>query len=131
MADSKEEVFILKTDNRATGIPILLKNFDLDDYSGKTVALKANYNSADPFPASTHIDTLKNLIQALKAAGASDITMAERSGMGETQEVLEKMGVLSLSRELDFQAIALDNVSKESWIKIDRTGTHWLKDSIW
>jgi len=127
MTNSKGEVFILKTNNRAMGIPMLLKNFDLNDYFGKTVALKANYNSADPFPASTHIDTLKNLIQTLKIAGASDITMAERSGMGETQEVFEQMGVLSLSRELDFQAIALDNVSKEDWIKIDRSGTHWLR----
>ena len=127
MANSKGEVFILKTNNRATGVPMLLKNFDLSDYSGKTVALKANYNSADPFPASTHIDTLKALVQTLKTAGASDITMAERSGMGDTQEVLEQMGVLSLSKELGFKAVVLDDIGKEEWIKIDRSDTHWLK----
>ena len=127
MANSKGEVFILKTNNRATGVPALLKNFDLSDYSGKKVALKANYNSADHFPASTHIDTLKALVQTLKTAGASDITMAERSGMGDTQEVLEQMGVLSLSRELGFKAVILDEIAKEEWIKIDRSDTHWLK----
>ena len=91
------------------------------------MALKANYNSADSFPASTHIDTLKALVQTLKTAGASDITMAERSGMGDTQEVLEQMGVLSLSRELGFKAVVLDEIGKEEWIKIDRSDTHWLK----
>jgi uncharacterized protein (DUF362 family) len=127
MTNSKGEVFILKTNNRATGVPAILKNFDLSDFSGKTVALKANYNSADPFPASTHIDTLKALVQTLKTAGASDITIAERSGMGDTQEVLQQMGVLSLSRELGFKAVVLDEISKEEWIKIDRSDTHWLK----
>ena len=55
MANSSGEVFILKTTDRATGVPALLKKFDLNDYLGKQVALKANFNSADPFPASTHI----------------------------------------------------------------------------
>ena len=66
MANSSSEVFILKTADRATGIPELLKKFDLSDYTGKQVALKANYNSADPFPASTHIDTLRALVETLK-----------------------------------------------------------------
>ncbi len=127
MANSKGEVFIVKPTNRGTGVPALLNNFDLSDYSGKTVALKANYNSADPFPASTHIDTLKALVQELKSAGVIDITMAERSGMGKTREVLEQMGVLNLSRELGFKAVVLDDISKEDWIKVDRGDTHWLK----
>ena len=40
MADSLGEVFVLKTTDRATGVPALLNKFDLDDYSGKQVALK-------------------------------------------------------------------------------------------
>jgi uncharacterized protein (DUF362 family) len=53
------------------------------------VALKANFNSADPFPASTHLDTLRAIVQTLKNAGASGITLAERSGMGDTEQVLK------------------------------------------
>jgi len=41
--------------------------------------LKANFNSADPFPASTHLDILRAIVQTLKNAGTSDITLAERS----------------------------------------------------
>jgi uncharacterized protein (DUF362 family) len=89
MVNSLGEVFTLKTTDRATGVPALLNKFGLDEYSGKQVALKANFNSADPFPASTHLDTLRAIVQTLKNAGASGITLAERSGMGDTEQVLK------------------------------------------
>jgi uncharacterized protein (DUF362 family) len=127
MVNSLSEVFVLKTTDRATGVPALLNKFGLDEYSGKQVALKANFNSADPFPASTHLDTLRVIVQTLKNAGASGITLAERSGMGDTEQVLEQMGVLSLSRELGFNAVVLDDVSKEDWIKVEKGETHWLR----
>ena len=119
MPNSLGEVFILKTTDRATGIPALLKKLGLDDYSGKQVALKANFNSADPFTASTHLDTLRALVESLKKVGASDVTLGERSGMGNTEEVLEQMGVLALSKELGFKTIVLDGVSKDDWLKIE------------
>ena len=52
------DVFIADGSNRIRGIQKALGAFDLSVFSGSRVALKANYNSADPFPASTHIDTL-------------------------------------------------------------------------
>jgi uncharacterized protein (DUF362 family) len=127
MANSLGEVFILKTKDRASGVPALLNKIGLGDYSGKQVALKANYNSADPFPASTHLDTLRAIVENLKGAGASGITLAERSGMGDTEQVLEQMGVLALSRELGFKAVVLNNVGKEDWLKVERGGTHWAR----
>ena len=127
LANSIGEVYIIKTSDRASGVSTLLKQFNLQDYSGKHVALKANYNSADPFPASTHIDTLRAIVENLKAADAGQITMAERSGMGDTREVLEHRGVFALSRELGFDAVVLDDVPKEDWVKFDHAGTHWLK----
>ncbi|MCW4024110.1 MAG: DUF362 domain-containing protein [Candidatus Bathyarchaeota archaeon] len=123
----KSEVFILKTSDRAAGIQALLGKFNLTAFSGRTVALKANYNSADPFPASTHIDTLRAIVLALKQADVAAITLAERSGMGKTGEVLDKMGVLDLSKELGFKVVVLDSVGKDEWAKIERAGTHWLK----
>ena len=127
MLDSIGQVFILKTSERKTGISTLLNKLGLTDYAGKIVALNANYNSADPFPASTHIDTLRALVQNLKDADVSDLTLAERSGMGNTSEVLEQMGVLALSKELEFKTIVLDDVGKEDWLKVEHKGTHWLK----
>jgi uncharacterized protein (DUF362 family) len=127
MAGSRGEVFILKTSDRAAGIAALMQKFNLQDYSAKTVALKANYNSADPFPASTHIDTLRALVETLKGSGAKMITLAERSGMGDTKEVLEQMGVMALSRELGFDAVVLNDVGKEDWVKFEHKDTHWMR----
>jgi uncharacterized protein (DUF362 family) len=125
--NSVGEVFLLKTANRAAGVKKLMSQFGLDEYSGKQVALKTNFNSADDFPASTHPDTLAAVVETLKGANVKDITLAERSGMGDTRQVLEQMGVFELSQELGFKAVILDELAEEDWVKIDRTGTHWLK----
>ena len=127
MSNSSGEVFLLKTSDRATGVPALLEKIRLDGFSGKSVALKANYNSADPFPASTHIDTLRALVQSLKKAGSGEITLAERSGMGDTEQVLEEMGVKALAGELGFKVTVLDDVGKDEWVKIEKAGTHWMR----
>jgi len=120
------EVFVMKTSDRNYGVQTLLNEFDLNDYRGRSVALKANFNSADPFPASTHTDTLESLVEALKGAGASDVTLPERSGMGGSRRVLERMGVISLSEKLGFDVVVLDEESREGWVKIWADGTHWL-----
>jgi uncharacterized protein (DUF362 family) len=125
--NSVGEVFILKTSNRVTGVKQLLSQFGLDEYSGKRVALKANFNSADSFPASTHQDTLRAIVETLKDADVGDVTLAERSGMGNTRRVLEHTGVFELSEKLGFKAVVLDELAKEEWVKIGHDGTHWLK----
>jgi len=58
-------------------------------FSGLSVALKANYNSADPPPASTHIDTLDAICSVILEQKPARLTLAERSGMGNTRSVLE------------------------------------------
>lgn len=127
MGSSSGEVYILKTSDRKSAVPELMKQFDLKDYQGKTVALKANYNSSDPYPASTHIDTLRSIVDGIKAQNPAQITLAERSGMGDTAEVLQETGVSALAEELDFGAVVLDDVPKEEWVKYEHAGTHWLK----
>jgi uncharacterized protein (DUF362 family) len=121
------EVYVLKTSDRAGGVHRLLEQFNLIQFSGKKIALKANYNSADPFPASTHIDMLRAIVENLKDAGASSISLAERSGMGDTQQVLDQMRVTDLARELGFEAIVLDDLGKDGWVKVERDGNHWLR----
>ena len=121
------EVFLLKSANRASGVQKLMSQFSLDEYSGKRVALKANFNSADAFPASTHLDTLGAVVENLKGAMAEEITLGERSGMGDTRRVLEQMGVLELSKRWGFEAVVLDELAKEEWVKVDHDDSHWLK----
>ena len=70
---------------------------------------------------------MRAIVETLKGANASSITLAERSGMGETQNVLEQMGVMDLSRELGFNTVVLDDVGKEDWVKFEHEGTHWIR----
>jgi uncharacterized protein (DUF362 family) len=125
--NKKSDVYLVKTNHRTQGINDLLERFDLSKFSRKDIALKANFNSADPFPASTHIQTLKTLVENLQDVGASRVVMAERSGMGDTRKVLEKMGVFELSHELDFEVVVLDEKEKGDWVKIDGENNHWLR----
>lgn len=119
----RSKVYVIKTGDRALGVGELLKRID-PDLQGKRVALKANYNSADAFPASTHPDTLSAVIIALKERGAG-VILAERSGMGVTQDVLRKMGVLELAKEHGFEVVVLDDLGSEGWIKEE--GSHWKR----
>jgi uncharacterized protein (DUF362 family) len=126
MVDSLGEVFLLKTTDRAVGVPELINQIGLSDYPKKQIAIKANFNSADPFPASSHLDTLRAIIISLKNAEVGTITLAERSGMGNTENVLDQMGVFALSKELGFETLILDNIGKDGWVKFNRDKTHWL-----
>ncbi len=116
-------VFVIKTGDRDSGIRELLKFVDAGNLSGKKVAIKANYNSADPFPASTHPDTLSVLIDFLKEKGA-DIVLAERSGMDNTKKVLEETGVMDLAVKKGFDVVVLDDI-KSGWSRITPQGSHW------
>jgi len=123
----KTKILMVKAENREEGIRKLLGKFDLTEFKGKKVALKANYNSADTFPASTHLDTLRTLVNGLKQAGDKEITLAERSGMGDTRTVLEQRGVTKLAAELDFEVLVLDELAEEGWVRLKPKGSHWKR----
>jgi len=127
MSNETGTVFLVKTDDRKEGINSLLENFDINDFKDKNIALKANYNSQDPFPASTHLETLKTLVKSIKNSKPNSLTLAERSGMGNTREVLETRGVMALADKEDFEAMVLDEQNIDGWVKIERNGNHWIK----
>ena len=126
-ANEEADVFLLKTSDRNFGVKKLLGKFGLRGFSGKRVALKANFNSSDPFPASTHPDTLRVIIEVLKEAGVAEVTLAERSGMGTTRRVLEELGVFEMGKKLGFDVVVGDELGKGEWVRFGREGTHWLK----
>ena len=120
-------VFLTGSSNRDAAVRSLFEHAGLGDLSGKTVALKANFNSADTFPASTHPDTLRAIVTLLKEAGAGEITLAERSGMGDTRANLEQLGVFALAAELGFKVVVLDEEPVERWAHVRPGGTHWSR----
>lgn len=108
--------------DRAKGLQNLLEAFDL--HKEGTIALKANYNSDDPIPASTHPETLRILAEFLKK-NSRNLIIAERSGMGITQSVLKNRGELNLSRRIGFKLLDLESIAPEDWYDVQAEGLHW------
>jgi len=121
----RADIFIAGGKNRIAGFQSVLGAFDLSVFSGTSVAVKANYNSQDPFPASTHIDTLDIICSAVLEQRPVRVTLAERSGMGNTREVLENTGVIALSRDRGFGVTVLDELDRSGWQDIRAPGLHW------
>jgi uncharacterized protein (DUF362 family) len=90
--NDRSQVYFADASNRLDGVRKLLDEFDL--HTEGTIALKANYNSDDPFPATAHPEALRVLAEHLKK-NSHTLVMAERSGMGNTTAVLKNRGVLN------------------------------------
>jgi uncharacterized protein (DUF362 family) len=121
------DVFITGKKNRITGVQSVLGAFDLSLFSGSSVAVKANFNSADPFPASTHIETLDTVCSAILEQHPARVTLVERSGMGNTRDVMEGAGVFDLARDRGFAVTVLDELDRSGWQEIQAPGLHWSR----
>ena len=122
----KTKVSIVRTQNRTEGVKKAIDLLKSNPFQGKAVVLKPNFNSADPTPGSTHIDTLKSIVSNIKEMGAKRITLAERSGPGDsTHTVLQKRGVVALSEELGFEIINLQEMGANGWVHVNPQGSHW------
>jgi uncharacterized protein (DUF362 family) len=121
------EIFIAGAPDRRGGVQRVLGEMDLSGFSGSEIALKANYNSADPPPASTHIDTLDVLCTAILSEKPKRLTLVERSGMGNTRSVLQEREVIGLANKRGFSAIVLDELDRTGWREIQAPGLHWSR----
>jgi uncharacterized protein (DUF362 family) len=120
------KVALVSTKDRRKGVREAIDLLGVKPCRGKSVVLKPNFNTADPAPGSTHNDTLRSLIVALQQMGAKQITLAERSGPGNsTRTVMEKKGIFRLAQELGFNIVNLEDVGPEGWSKIEPTESHW------
>ena len=120
-------VYLIRSTNREEGIRRGLAALGLPQAQGKRVVIKPNFNSADPFPASTHLDIIGVLVRHFQAGGAGEISVADRSGMGNTRKVMEQKGVFAQAKQMDFQAVVLDETPMEGWVEERLAGSHWSR----
>jgi uncharacterized protein (DUF362 family) len=125
MARRHSRVVLVRTADRRAGVSAALRLFEPAGIAGKRVVLKPNFNSADPAPASTHPDTLAQLVTELHERDARSVTLGESSGPSGTSRVMEQYGVLDLANSLRFDVVNFDELPDADWTPFGATGTHW------
>ncbi len=119
------KVALVRTGDRKGGVAQALKLLDLTGVYGKRVILKPNFNSADETPASTHNDTLEQIVQEWNERGARNITLGESSGPRNTKRVMERKGIFDIANDLGFNIVNYDEIEDRDWVKFPELGTHW------
>jgi uncharacterized protein (DUF362 family) len=119
-------ISLVRTGDRSDGVRKAVTLLKINPVRGKGVVLKPNFNTADPAPGSTHNDTLRSLIIVLKEMGAKKITLAERSGPGDTTRgIMEKKGIFIMAKELGFEILDLQAMPKDGWVPVRPADSHW------
>jgi uncharacterized protein (DUF362 family) len=118
-------IALVKTRNRSEGVRQALALLGVNPVQGNRVLLKPNFNSADPSPGSTHIDTIRSLVNNLYDMGGSHITVGDRSGMGNTRLVMTQLGIDDLSKELGFDTVVFDDLAASDWVSWNDSDFHW------
>ena len=119
------KVAVIYTKDRVYGVNKSLELLAINPVKDKNVIFKPNFNTDDPPPASSSMETIKQLIIKLKDMGAKSITVAERSGPANTAKVLKKKGLIELAKELEFNVIDLTDLPQEDFILKNPKGSHW------
>jgi len=66
---------------------------------GERVLLKPNFNTDDPFPASTDLEFLKTIVELVYEAGAKEVIVGESSTIYmKTRQVMKNLGVFDLEK---------------------------------
>ena len=125
LAPRRSRVALVRTSDRKRGVAAVLKLFDPAGIAGKRVVLKPNFNSADETPASTHNDTLAQIVAELRERDARSVTLAESSGPPQTRGVMEKKGIFDLGRDLRFEIVNFEEMPEQEWKPIAAGSTHW------
>jgi uncharacterized protein (DUF362 family) len=124
-APSVSHVAFVKTADRAAGVKRAIELLGMEKFHGKDLFIKPNFNSSDPTPGSTSEDTLAALLRQLKAMGAGPLTLGDRSGMGDTREVMGKKSAFQMGKELGAKVVVFDELASDDWELLKPQDSHW------
>lgn len=87
--------------------------------AGEVVLLKPNFNTADPFPASTDFEFLKTVVELVYECGAKMVIVGDASMMAlNTRKVMNELKIFDL-----------ENLKQSSWVYVFEEGD-WIKKEI-
>ncbi len=124
-ADELTKVSLAKSNQRHEAMRRSIELLNFNPVREKEVVLKPNFNTADPYPGSTHLESLKEMVVYLREMGAKKITIGERSGPVDSAEVIETLGVNRMAEELGVEVVNFDQLQPGELVKVDPPGSHW------
>jgi len=123
VAQVKVEKSLAETINKAVDE---LGGFKRFVKKGEVVFLKPNFNTADPFPASTDLEFLKTVVELVYEAGAKLVMIGDSSTMSlNTRKIMEEKGVFSLQEMKTPPRIYVFEEGK--WLKKEIPKAKYLK----
>lgn len=94
--------------------------------TGDVVMLKPNFNTADPFPASTDLEFLKAVVELAYGAGAKLVMIGESSTMSiNSRKAMENIGVFELQKMIKAPRIYV--FEEGEWVKKNIPKAKYLK----
>lgn len=121
----KSAVALVCSNDRASGIRRAVSLLGINPVKGKRVLVKPNFNTADPFPGSTHNDTLFHLIRLLQEMGSRTIAVGERSGPPDTADVLREKGIPALCEACGADLVNFEELPADQWVRVKPENTKW------
>ncbi|MBS1797954.1 MAG: DUF362 domain-containing protein [Acidobacteria bacterium] len=125
VSDYKTKIAFVKTNDRAKGVAQAIDLLKLPKFGKKDLFIKPNFNSADETPGSTHLDTLKTLINKLREMESGRLTIGDRSGMGNTADVFENKKIFALGKDANVATLVFDDLKADEWELVKFDGSHW------
>jgi uncharacterized protein (DUF362 family) len=119
------KVAVISTNDRVYGVNKSFELLGINPVKGKKVVFKPNFNTADPPPASTHMDTFRQMLVKMKEMGAESITVTERCGPANTEEAFKEKGLYELADEFGFDVVNLETIPHDEWVMKNPKGNHW------
>jgi uncharacterized protein (DUF362 family) len=116
-------VVVVRDADRAKAVTACFEAVAVASCAGREVAVKANFNSDDAFPASTHPLTLAAVLGELWRRRAAGLTLGERSGMGDTRAVLRRTGALDVAQRAGARVTVLEEIGRDAWRPF--AAEHW------
>ncbi len=120
-------VALVLSADRISAVRTVWEMLEEPGFGAEEVFLKASYGNPCPYPATTHPDMLRSIVRVLRESGCGRLKLMERSGMGATRRVWERLGVPDLAGQLGVELVALDELPSGEWIVRDLPGSHWKR----
>ncbi|HUV71917.1 MAG TPA: DUF362 domain-containing protein [Clostridia bacterium] len=112
--------------NSVSGLLGELGGFKKFIKTGEVVFLKPNFNTADPFPASTDLEFLKAVVELVYEAGAKLVMIGESSTVSlNTRKIMEEKGVFALQESETPPRVYIFEEGK--WLKKPIPNSQYLK----